>query len=178
MNYANLIKGSYVGLDGGYKNGFWFSKTADIETWGRPIAVPVDNGDDVEVNTAHTWATGKGANEWDVKVHSAKITGAPVGDEGSQQFEWTAEVVVLGDNSAIQSMVQRMLNDDLVIWLKDSNCLVNDTYIQLGDDCVPVTMVPAFDSANTQTGQKFYTLQFKSRKKFFYNAVLDVTIGA
>jgi hypothetical protein len=175
-NYANLPKASQKGKDGGYKPALWFSPVEDIATWQRPIAIPLVVGDKVKIVTAHTWAVGKAAYKWDAKIHSTKITAATVGDEGSGQIEHTAELVILGDNPEIYEQVLNSLNDDKVVFLKDPDCITNDSYIQLGDDCVPVTVTWSFDSFTTAEGQKAWTMSIKSRKKFFYLAALDETV--
>lgn len=150
----------------------WIAQTSDITLMNRPVTNPVALGDTCKIVTAHTWAEDTGAFKWDSKLHSVKCTGAPVGDAGSQQIEYTAEVVVLGDNAAIQEMVTQAMNDDIIVFLKEANCIENDAYVQLGDDCNPVEVVPSFDSFTTAEGQKAWTIQFKSKKKFFYLAAL------
>lgn len=172
MGYDNLPKAAQNGKSGGYKPTLWYSPVADIETMQRPTNAPAALGDKVKISTAHVWADDKGAFKWDGKIHSVKVTSAPVGDEGSQEIEHTAEVVILGDNPAIYESIKDALNDDAIIFIKDADCLVNNSYVQLGDDCIPVTLSPAFDSFTTKEGQKAWTLQFKSKKKFFYLAAL------
>ena len=172
MSYANLPKATQKGKSGGYKPSVWFAPVASIDTWARPIAVPVVPGDKVKVVTAHTFADGEGAYKWDAKPNSVKITGSSVGDEGAQQVQWVAETIILGDNPAVQEIIQDAMNDDGVVFLKDSDCLDNDTYIQMGDDCTPVTVSCDFDSFTTAEGQKAYTVRFTSKKKFHYMAAL------
>lgn len=176
-NYGNLPKSSQTGKTGGYKPALYFSPIEDITTWQRPITVPVALGDKVKIVTAHTWGTGLGAYKWDAQIHSVKHSSATVGDPGAQEFEHTAELIVLGDNAATLEQMVQALNDDKVVFLKDADCLTNDSYIQLGDDCVPVEVSIAFDGKTTKEGQKAYTITIKCKKKFFYLAALDVTFA-
>lgn len=174
-NYGNLPKASQTGKTGGYKPALYFSPIEDITAWSRPTNAPAALGDKVKITAAHTWAANLGAYKWDAQIHTVKLTTATVGEEGAYELEHTAELVVLGDNpSTFEQMVQA-LNDDKVIWLKDADCIENDSYVQLGDDCVPVTASIAFDGKTTKEGQKGYTVTIKCKKKFFYLAALDVT---
>ncbi len=175
-NYGNINNSTQTGKAGGYKPALYFSEVSDITTWQRPIAIPLVLGDKVKIVTAHTWAAGKAVNKWEAKLHSVKHTSAPVGDPGSQDLMHTAQVVVLGDNPETFEQMLNALNDQKVIWLKDSDCITNDSYIQIGDDCNPVETVPNFDGFTTADGQKAYTVDFKSKKKFFYLAALDETV--
>lgn len=174
-NYGNISKSTQTGKSGGYKPALYFSEVADITTWQRPTGSPVALGDKVKITAAHTWASGKGAYLWDTQVHSVKHTSAVVGEIGAQEFEHTAEMIVIGDNPSTYEQMINALNDDKVIWLKDSDCLTNDSYIQMGDDCSPVEVSAVFDGKTTKEGQKIYTVTIKSKKKFFYLAALDVT---
>lgn len=173
-NYSNVKQSTTKGLQGGYKPALYFAPTADIETWGRPIAVPVAKGDKVKITTAHIFVATKTAVNWQAKMHSVTHKSTPVGDEGSQDLEHSAEVKFLGDDAELHEMVKDLLNDQVAIWLKDSDCLTNDSYIQIGDDCNPVTVKPEFDGKTTKDGKKEYTITFTSKAKFFYLAALDI----
>jgi hypothetical protein len=173
-NYANVKQSTTKGQRGGYKPALYFSPTADITTWARPIAAPVVKGDKVKITTAHTFATGKTAAAWQTKMHSVTLKSDPVGDEGSQELEHKAEIKILGDDEIIYEMVQDLLNDQLVIWLQDSDCIANSVFIQLGDDCNPVSVSPNFDGKNTKEGKKEYTITLTSKAKYFYKATLDI----
>lgn len=174
MNYANISQSTTKGQKGGYKPTLYFAPITDVTAWARPIAVPVALGDKVKIETAHTFAATKAAVQWQAKMHSVTHKSTAVGDEGAQELEHTAEVKILGDDANIYEMVQNLLNDQTVIFLKDSDCLTNDSYIQLGDDCNPVSVKPEFDGKNTKEGKKEYTITFTSKAKYFYLAALDI----
>lgn len=175
-NYGNINKSTQTGKTGGYKPALYFSPVEDITTWQRPTNAPAALGDKVKITTAHTWGVGLAAFKWEAQIHSVKHNSATVGDEGAEELEHTAEIFVLGDNPATFEQMVQSLTDDKVVWLKDADCITNDSYIQLGDDCVPVTCKISFDGKTTKEGQKGYTVTLKSKKKFFYLAALDVTV--
>jgi len=178
-NYGNIANSTQTGKDGGYKNNLWFAEVADITTWARPIAVPVVLGDKVKIITAHVFASGKSAFSWELKIGSVQHTTETQGDVGARELVHVARVEVLGDNAATLEQMVNALNDNKVIWLKDADCLTTDAYTQLGDDCNPVSAQVTFDSKTNNpegtSGQKSYIVEFRTKKKFFYTAVLDVT---
>jgi hypothetical protein len=173
-NYANIKTSTTKGSQGGYKPALFFAPIGDITTWGRPLAVPVAKGDKVKITTAHIFAATKTAAKWEAKLHSVTHKTLSVGDEGASDLEHTAEVKFLGDDEVIHEMVKDLLNDQVAIWLKDSDCLNNDSYIQLGDDCVPVSVKVDFDGKTTKDGKKEYTVTFTTKAKYFYLAALDI----
>lgn len=174
-NYGNIVKSTQTGKSGGYKNALYLSPIKEIDVWKRPAAIPAALGDKYKITTAHTWVEGAATYKWEANIHSVNLKSATVGDPGAQELEHTLEIKFSGDNAATYEQIVNALNDDVAIWIKEADCINNDSYIQLGDDCVPVELSAAFDSSNTQTGQKVYTITIKSKKKFFYLAALDVT---
>jgi hypothetical protein len=174
--YTNLPKQTQKGQAGGYKDALWYSPVADFDVIARPIVNPAVLGDKVKVTTAHTWDVDKGAYKWDAKKMSVVLRAEPVGDPGSQELMHRAEVIILGDNPEIYQSVVQSMNDDAIVFIKDAECLENDTYIQLGDDCNPVEVVANFDSFNNSEGKKSWTLTISSKKKFFYNAALTEAV--
>ena len=178
-NYGNIANSSQTGKDGGYKNNLWFAEVADIATWGRPTGPFVALGDKVKITTAHTFGAGKSAFSWEAKIGSVQHNIETQGDVGARELVYVARVEVLGDNAATLEQMVNALNDNKVIWLKDADCLTTDSYTQLGDDCNPVSALVTFDSKTNNpeasSGQKSYIVEFRTKKKFFYTAVLDVT---
>jgi hypothetical protein len=173
--YSNLKQSEQKGTAGGFKPVLFFSPVSAITTWGRPIAVPVALGDKVKVTAPHTFAASAAAIRWEAKLHSITVKSAPVGDEGAQELEHTAEAIFLGDNPETFEQIESMLNDQMVIWVKNPNCQESDGYVQLGDDCIPVTVTPEYDSKTTKDGKAEYKITFKSKRKLFYLAELDIT---
>jgi hypothetical protein len=174
-NYANIVQSTQTGTNGGYKPALYFAPAADIATWGRPLATPVALGDKKKITTAHVFGTGKAAILWDAKLNSVTHKSKSVGDEGAQELEHSAELVFLGDNAPTLEQVENLMNDQPVAWIKDSDCQNNDSYVQLGDDCVPVTVSVEFDGKTTKEGKKEYKITLTSKRKFFYLAALDIT---
>lgn len=172
-NYASIVASSnpYFAA-GGYKNVFLFARRDDFLSLKKPTAAGIVLGDATEINTAHTFTLPKGFVSWASKTNSVTLKGSTVGDDGSKEIEWAATFVILGDSASTQEQVQRQLNDDLVILLKEAACLTNDSYVQLGDECVSPTVTAEFDGKTTKEGKKEYTITVTCKKKFFYNAAV------
>lgn len=173
-NYANVKANNQLGKVGGYKPQLYFAPIGDITTWGRPTNAPAATGDTKKITTAHVFAALAGAIVFDAKMHSVTHKSTPVGDEGAQDLEHSLEVKVLGDDAGLFEQVDRLQNDQVVVWAKDADCLNNDSYVQIGDDCMPVICKVEFDGKTTKDGKKEYTLTFTSKKKFFYLAALTI----
>jgi hypothetical protein len=178
-NYGNLTNGAAPNKKGGYKNALYFSEASDITTWQRPTAAGSVLGDTLAIAVAHTWASGKAVNTWETKIGTVQHTFETVGDAGAKEVIYVVRAEILGDSAAIQEQLNRLLNDNTVFWLKDSDCLVANAYYQFGDDCNPVSASINFDSKTNNpeqsNGQKSTILELRTKAKFYYTAALDFT---
>lgn len=176
--YANITNATQTYQDGGFKPKIYFNDIGDITTWQRPTGAGSTLGDKTNITTAHTWAASKGAWSWETKIGSVLLTGETPGDEGAKVAVWTVKAKILGLNAATIDQMINALNDQKVMWFKDSNCTVADYYYQLGDDCNPITVTWTFDGKDnlpTSTGQKEFEITFQSKKLFTFAAALDTT---
>lgn len=172
-NYAAIVKStSPQDYQGGYKDVFLFAPVGDFLSLKKPTAPFATVGDRLKITTAHTFTAPKGFINWACKTKSVTLKSETIGDEGAQQMQHTATFVILGDGASTQDQMEQILNDNVICLIKDSNCLVTDQYVQLGDECVQPTFKVAFDSAN-QDGSKNYTVTVAvTGKKFFYEAAV------
>jgi len=172
-NYGHIPKPSNPdAARGGYKNVLLVIPRADFLTFAKPPAAPAALGDGYKINTAHTFAANKGYYEWASKLKSVVGKGTTGGDEGAYQMKYSFEGVVIGDSASTQEQMHRALNDDLVWFVKDSNCLVTDSYIQYGDECDSPVIKAEFDSQNSDGTKNWKISGEVSGKRFFYNAAL------
>ena len=176
--YSGILNSTQPNRDGGFKSEIYFNPIVDITTWQRPAGTGTTLGDKSKITVAHTWAATKGAFTWQTKIGSVLLTSESVGDEGAKVIVWTAKFKVLGFDAPTLDQMVNMLNDQVVVFLKDANCLVADAYYQLGDDCTPVVASVSSDgkdSLPSSTAQKEFEVTLTSKKLFFYTAALDVT---
>lgn len=172
-NYGHIVRNTSPSADGGgYKNTVLICPRADFLTFGKPIAEPVALGDSLKISTAHTFAATKGFFSWGCKQHSVTVKGTAVGEDGAREMEWSSEFTLLGDNASTQEQVERTLNDDVILLLKEASCLGTDAYVQLGDECVSPTFTADFDGKTTKEGKKEYKITVTCKKKYFYTAAV------
>lgn len=172
-NYGHISKNTNPSFGtGGYKNELLFCPLADFTALQAPAPGQTPAiGDTVKITTAHTFGTGKGFYGWAAKVHSPTGKGKTVGDDGAKEMEYEYEISFIGDGAAMQEQVQRMLNDDVIVLLKDAECGAN-TYIQLGNDCILPTFDGEFDGKTTKEGKKEWKLKVTCKARYFYTATV------
>lgn len=176
MSYQNITKSTNPNAyRGGYKNVFFFAKRSDFLSISKPVDPAVTIGDSVVVQAAHTFTDPKGFLSWDCKTNSVTLKGATVGDDGAQEIEWSSEFAVLGDGSITQEQMQRILNEDAICLLKEAACLEDDSYVQLGDECVSPVFKVEFDGKTTKEGKKEYKVTVTCKVKYFYSQVVTLS---
>lgn len=176
-NYAAIVKDTNPRANaGGYKNVILFAPRDTFLLLAKPIALPIAIGDRIAITDAHTFTDPAGFYSWDCKTATVTLKGATVGDPGAGEIEWTGVFTVLGDSASTQEQMQNMVNDDMIFLLKEAACLDNDTYVQLGDECLSPEISVEFDGKTTKEGKKEYTVTIKSKAKFFYTGAVTIAI--
>lgn len=169
INYKNISKNTNPrAYAGGYKNVFLFAPRADFLSISKPPDVAAEVGDTLKVTGAHSFTDPKGFFEFSCKTNSVTLKATTVGEDGAQELEWSGEFTILGDEASTQEMIQRQLNDDIICLLKEAACLENDSYVQLGDECVSPVFKAEFDGKTTKEGKKEYKITVTCKTKFFY----------
>ena len=168
-NYSNIIKSTNPkAYAGGYKNVFIFARRADFLSISKPLDEGIEPGDTVNVQGAHTFTDPDGFRQWDCQTNTVTIKSTTVGEEGALELEHTATFNVLGDSASTQEQMQRILNDDVIALFKEAACLEDDSYVQLGDECVSPVFKVEFDGKTTKEGKKVYTVSVICKVKYFY----------
>lgn len=161
-NFSHLTTNTNVkAIRGGYKDVFYFCPLVDFNVIATPLSVPLALGDTVTINGDHTFLTTNGFFTWESKQKSVTIKGASVGDPGAKLIEYTGEVTILGDSASTQEQLERLLNTKGIVLLKDANCLVDDVYAQLGNECDTPEFTVEYDGKTTNEGLKEYKVSFK-----------------
>lgn len=161
-NFSHLTTNTNVkAIRGGYKDTFYFCPLTDFETIAKPLAVPLALGDAVTINGDHTFTNTDGWFTWETKQKACTIKGTSTGDPGAKLMEYTGEVTILGDEASTQEQVERILNTKGICLLKDANCLEDDVYAQLGNECDTPEFTVEFDGKTTAEGLKEYKVSFK-----------------
>lgn len=176
MNYKTITKNLNPRANtGGYKNVILMCPRADFLSISQPPNPGPLLGDAVTISDAHTFTDPKGFISWDCKTHSVTGKATTTGDEGAQELEYAYPFTIIGDSATTQEQMQRVLNDDIIWLLKEANCLVDDSYIQLGDECFsPIAKVDA-DYKTTKEGQKEWTVIVTTKARYFYTAAITMS---
>jgi len=140
-----------------------------------PTATPTLLGDKKKITTAHTFQTDEGFISWLCKQASVTTTMETTGDAGARSFVHKGKFELLGDTSTTLEQLEDMLNDDIILLLKDQDCLNATDYCQYGDECLSPEMTVTFDGKTTSEGYKIYTVEFSVKaKKFFYSGAVTM----
>ena len=176
LNYNTITKDLNPRANtGGYKNVILFSPRADFLSLSKPPDPAPLLGDGVTITGAHTFTDPKGFRSWDCKTHSVTLKGTTIGDPGAQEMEWAGEFIVLGDKNTTQEQMQRLVNDDIIMLLKEASCLDDDSYVQLGDECLNPEVKVEFDGKTTKEGKKEYKVTVTSKAKYFYTGAVTMS---
>jgi hypothetical protein len=167
--YFKITRDNTPGANsGGYKNVFLFARRDEFLSISKPPAPGPLIGDALKISGAHTFTDPIGFKSWDCKTHSVTLKGTTVGEDGAQEIEWSGEFAVLGDNASTQEQMQRILNDDIICLIKEAQCLVDDSYVQLGSECISPVFKVEFDGKTTKEGKKEYKVTVTTKAKYFY----------
>jgi hypothetical protein len=159
--------------DGGYKALIWFAPVDKFLVLQQPTGTPTLLGDTKKITTAHTFGATDGFYSLLCKMHSVKSKTTSIGDDGVKQLEHEFEGIITGDSASHLEQFEDMLNDQLVILIKDQDCINATDRVQFGDSCLQPTLTIEFDSADTNTGVKTYKVSGKIRgHKYFYSGTV------
>lgn len=122
------------------------------------IPVPTEStplGDSVKIVTAHTFASNKKWSKWSLAKDKNQMEATAEGDPSFRQFKQTATLFIPGSYAEAHAIMASLLNEDLIVLVKDSTCASN-MYYQLGNECSPATISPKFTTSTTASGVKGY----------------------
>lgn len=158
-------------FQGGYKDVFLLCPVTDFTVLQAPSGSSA-LGDKYTIASAHTHPSNKGFYEWVTKDSSVKLTAETVGEKGARLIRYRVEFQVVTDGAATQEQMNNLINQKNIYLIKDANCLVNDSYIQLGDSCKQASFSVTFDGG-LEEGLKSWTVTGEIiGKRFFYNAAV------
>lgn len=170
-NYKKRAKADELNTEGGYQNNFWFAPKTDFLVIATPGAYAA-LGDRNKITASHTFGASDGFINWRAKKHGVTHTSETTGDAGSRSFLHKFKVDVQGDDTKTLEQMQDMLNDDIIVLLKDQDCDAAE-YVQFGDECLTADFNITFDGKTTSEGLKIYTIEGTVKgKKFFYSGTV------
>ena len=173
--YKAIAKADQKNTNGGYKNVVLWAPRNSFLSIKTPTATPTVLGDKKKITTAHTFPVDEGFISWLCKLHSVTTTMESTGDPGAKSFVHKGKFELLGDDASTLEMLEEQLNDDVILLLKDQDCLNATDYCQYGDECLSPEFTTSFDGKTTAEGYKIYTVEFSVKaKKFFYSGAVTM----
>ena len=167
VNYSNVTSGisEYV-LAAPVS---WFAADG-IKT---PVAPFTNQGDSIKIVTAHVFETDKAFFKMQLAPGKNKLDMKTAGDIGLSKMTTEVEVFIPGSYVEVHEQVRNLVNTPLIVLVKDCDC-VNETFYQLGCDCMYAWMTAEFSTGTTKDGVKGYTAKITFDGPLF---VYDVTGG-
>lgn len=155
------------------------AKRSDFTTL-QGIAVPTDDtptGDRVKIKTPHVFKDGKAWSKWSLAKDKNQMEATGEGDPTFRQLKQTATLFIPGSDADMHSVMADLLNEDLIVLVRDSTCASN-LYYQLGNDCSPAAMNPKFTTSTTASGVKGYevTIEYSGPCVQLYDAAIGSII--
>lgn len=147
-------------------------------SWFAEIQEPVAStptqlvGDKFTIATSHTFLEDKGAIAVYCAPKSVEGAGEIVGEQLAKRFRWTPKIIIPGDSAALLELIDGVLNEPVLLFLKGAECGTTG-YIQFGCDCDPAVFdAGSFASGTSAEGRKQYELTMEAFCKFFYNGTI------
>lgn len=169
--YKNYKKANATNVKPGYSKDAWILPLSWIDTYADVVGAAAV-GDSKTIDGTHTLVTNKGAIKCYVVPKTVEGDGDAVGDQLAKTFAWKPKILIPGDNPQVCEMVENLLNEDFLLFIKDAQC-GSVQFIQFGCDCDPVNVDAAsFKSGTIGNGRKQYELTGLTYCKYFYNGTL------
>lgn len=155
-----------------------FAPVSWFDTGGIKCPVPpfAALGDEVKVTADHDFLVGKGFLKAICAPSKNLMSAATVGEAGSKKFLQKIECMLLGTKETLHATVAGLLNEPLVLLIKDSDCDAGN-YYQVGCDCnFAYVESSEFATGTLKDGQKGYkiTFEFPTEKILIYSGVVTL----
>lgn len=152
--------------DSGLADKFYFAPVSAFEPDGIKCPVPSTTlASLVTISTDHVFKTGEGFIEVITKPFQNSITAPTSGEIGSLKFQEKLEVTALGSYAELHATMAKLLNEPVIILIKDSDC-AEGSYYQLGCDCMFAWVESAeFTTGSANDGVKGYRITFNYSTK-------------
>lgn len=137
-----------------------------------PPAAPTTNEESVTVADDHTFTVDNGFLKVQGSPSKNMFEASFIGEQGSLKMMASLKVFLPGSEDSLHAAISLVMNEPLIVLVKDSNC-ADDFWYQLGCDCAGAYIAPegGFKSGTNADGVKGYEITIK----YPTNAVLKYT---
>lgn len=171
--YKNYKQGNQINKQPGYSPNAFLLPIGWLQTEGQPVGNAAA-GNRFTIDDNHIVLAGKGAIEVYCPPSTVEGDGEMVGEALAKRFNWKPKIILAGDGPIIQDMVEGLINESFMLFVKDAQCGA-DQYVQFGCVCNPCTLsTGSFKSGNSGNGRKQYEFEMEAYTRYFYNGVLTI----
>lgn len=149
-----------------------------------PLAPFTNPGDSITIKTPHEfkYITGSAGpkymfTHYQLAPQKNKLDIKTKGDLGTNGQNSEVEIFIPGSYAEVHERVRDLLNQPLIVIVKDSTCAANLNY-QLGCDCQFAWLTGDFTTATTKDGAKGYTckIMYDDGAQFYRPQVDDADV--
>jgi len=159
INYKNLM--TPVNTGSGVAEYVLVAQASDFATDGIQCpALPQDGdpaGQSVKILTPHEFKDGRAFAKLALAPEKNSLDAKTIGDTLFQKLDFELKIFVPGSYAELHEQIANLINKQLIILIKDSNCPANMWY-QLGCDCTFAYLKADFSTGTTKDGIKGYTV--------------------
>lgn len=149
----------------------YLARKSDFETMAAPSGTT--GAASKTITADHTFAAGKGFYQVWTKDNTLKADGASVGEPQAMQMSFKPEVQVMGDDAALQAMMEELIAGDDYILLTQAPECGTDVYYQYGGACSPCIVTAVENTTGTfKEGSKSWKLTLETNQRFFYSGTI------
>lgn len=147
----------------------WFDEIACAEPQAGTATLATAN----VIAGPHTFTVGKGFIEMQCAPFKNTLAANTIGEMGSTSFDKTLTVFVPGSYEELHATMNAMMNQPLIVLVRDGNC-AKEKFYQLGCDCKSAWMSASFKTGEGKGGQKGYEVTFNDESDIiaFYTGVV------
>ena len=113
----------------------------------------------IKITVDHEFKVGRGFAKIKFVAEKNSLIGKTIGDLGFQKLDFELKGFIPGSYAELHEQVSNMINNSLIVLVKDANCTANMWY-QLGCDCTGSYMKADFQTSTTKDGAKGYDVTF------------------
>jgi hypothetical protein len=173
-NFAHYRKGDIKNVKPGYKNEVYFSASSAFTKIAEPLLAGIGAAKHT-ITEDHTFALGGGFFVGYLLKKKNTASAEMKGDAGAAYLLFKATLVIPGDGPVLQSLIEELINEDLIILQKDANC-PEGAVVQYGCDCGGSSVTSVKFDAGTLGGDsgKAWTIEIEATCRDFYEGTIPI----
>jgi hypothetical protein len=168
-------KANVSNIKPGIKNVAYLAKVSDFTSLEVPDPAATTAVGKLTIATDHTFGAGKGFQEVTLVRKKNQATAEMKGDSGAGWLDYSVQMVVPGDGALAQALIQDLMNEDLILLVKEVNCPVVG-FVQYGCDCSNGEIDEVKFDSGMEGGDsgKNWAITLKTTCRSFYEGTLTL----